>query len=513
MNNVASVNSINSSIHSSVGLQTLLDEPQRLSSEAERLNEELESLVMDNYKVFVENLTCSVHLRLEDKKLGEISSELEHNLNELSQQCINFKDRVNQFVNLHKRNRKTLQHHMQLVELLEVPQLVDSCARNGLHDEALELANFVNGLERRHLLATEVNSLSYHHSAAANTDSFRNSGNDVIQTIVDDVHHTLAGLRQQLLQQLTENTALPKEISILATLRKLDSLLIDRHLSLSLDSTSLNSNLDLNKDSVTLQQYRDQLRQLFSQNSEIRLQMDFLEARTLWLSRNAERYLNNSNGIINSSSSTSTSINLQTTTSDQVDHDVMSGNIKSFEYKNTSNLGSYGKVIELLEIRRTAWFTVITQFNALFRDNETTFHSNTDKNTHKNNKNVDNNSLQESFSCVSFSPIIVLNTWLTNQVHQLLHEMKHFLPTIDDGASLRSILEQSLFFASRMRQVSCDFSNLIIPIFHEVMYNHVKHELQQAIQKFKNILLTERISFENDKNMLTKEQVYLSIIL
>jgi hypothetical protein len=38
----------------------------------------------------------------------------------------------------------------------KVPQLVDACTRNGFHEEALELANFVNGLERRHLLASEV---------------------------------------------------------------------------------------------------------------------------------------------------------------------------------------------------------------------------------------------------------------------------------------------------------------------------------------------------------------------
>ena len=37
---------------------------------------------------------------------------------------------------------------MQLVELLEVPQLVDACARNGFHEEALELAAFVNNLVR-----------------------------------------------------------------------------------------------------------------------------------------------------------------------------------------------------------------------------------------------------------------------------------------------------------------------------------------------------------------------------
>jgi len=53
------------SISNAIGLQGLLDEPVRLAAEAERLNVELESLVMDNYKVFVENLTCSVHLQTE----------------------------------------------------------------------------------------------------------------------------------------------------------------------------------------------------------------------------------------------------------------------------------------------------------------------------------------------------------------------------------------------------------------------------------------------------------------
>jgi hypothetical protein len=56
-------------IAASMGLQNLQHEPQRLLSEAERLNAELESLVMDNYRIFVENLTCSVHLRSEVRTL------------------------------------------------------------------------------------------------------------------------------------------------------------------------------------------------------------------------------------------------------------------------------------------------------------------------------------------------------------------------------------------------------------------------------------------------------------
>jgi hypothetical protein len=71
---------------------------------------------------------------------------LQENLSALHQNCTNFKDRVTQLLGQHKRNRRTLQCHMQLVELLEVPQLVDACARNGFHEEALELASFINSL-------------------------------------------------------------------------------------------------------------------------------------------------------------------------------------------------------------------------------------------------------------------------------------------------------------------------------------------------------------------------------
>ena len=103
---------------------SLQHEPQRLSMEAERLNSELESLVMDNYRVFVENLTCSVHLRNEDKRLGEIAVDLGEELQRLGDQCSSFREKVQQFTGAFKRNRKTLQHHMQLVELLEVPQVL-----------------------------------------------------------------------------------------------------------------------------------------------------------------------------------------------------------------------------------------------------------------------------------------------------------------------------------------------------------------------------------------------------
>lgn len=375
---------------------------------------------------------------------------------------------------------------MQLVELLEVPQLVDACARNGFHDEALELANFVNGLERRHLLASEVKS---QHGKLR-------GGSGVIQSIVDDVHCTLSGLRHQLLLQLTENTTLPKEIAVLSTLRKLDGLLIDRHLSLGrhdYDRVQSSSVSDMN---AMQQQQRDKQRQILSQNSEVRLQMDFLEARTIWLHNNAERTLHihrpESNRELSSEDLPLQSAAGTTTTDSQ---------------KGTSAaaLGPYGRISEMLEIRRTAWFAVITQFNALFQDHLR-------NNAPDRGSGKSSNAVEDGFVLSEYSAAAVLHTWATRQVSQLLSELQTLLPGIDEGASLRSLLEQTLFFASRMSQVGCDFSGLVIPIFEEVMLTRFTREIHKAVEHFKVMLLTERVCFDPEGESMYRDQVRIAFM-
>ena len=324
---------------------------------------------------------------------------------------------MNHFVNSHKRNRKTLQHHMQLVELLEVPQLVDACARNGFHEEALELANFVNGLERRHLLAAEVRSI----------DGKARGGSGVVQSIVDDVHTTLLSLRQQLLHLLTEQASLPKELQILATLRKLDGLLIDRQLALERhDNDALARMTD---------KQREQLRQHLLQCSETRLQMDFLEARSVWLERAADRALHGLGGENISMLQTNEGIEEKSSTN------AVAG----------GSLGPYGRALEMLEVNRTTWFSVVTQFNALFEENT-------------------------EIELCSHPPAAVLGAWATRQVHLLLSNLQQLLPNIEEGASLRAVLEQTCFFANRMGQVGCDLSSLAMPLFQQALINRLTGE-------------------------------------
>jgi hypothetical protein len=482
-----------------MGLQALVNEPMRLKQESDRCNEELEALVMENYRVFIENLTCSVELRQEDQKLSKVYNNLSGNLDHLSSQCGIFKEKVSSFITNHKRNRKTLQHHMQLVELLEVPQLVDACARNGFHDEALELANFVNGLERRHLLAEGLKGTGGSTTSATTHDELKR-GSIVIQSIVGDVHAALLSLRRHLIGQLSEETSLPKELQALATLRKLDALFIDRQLSLERHDNPLVQGMDDGQ--------RAQLRAFFIRNSETRLQLEYLEARTMWMHRTRDS-LATASVLKNGGSSSSSS-------GGDKDGAISSGDATASGGGMTTSRGPYPQAIELLDAHRSAWFNVVTEYRALFDASTSTDGGSSGSGGQGDASSSSSTGLfgRWGSSASSQQPSIaeaaaalskgkdlwgrgvsagaILTAWFSTQLHELLAELEVLCACMDDGNALRATLEQALFFAARMGDVGFDFTASLLPIFRNVVLLRVSRAWNKATEEFKTVLATER---------------------
>ena len=88
-------------------------------------------------------------------------------------------------------------NHATMLELLEVPQLVDTCVRNGNYDDALDLKGFVAKL------------------------AFMHSDLKVVQSLVQDVDATSNSMLEQLLQKLRSNIQLPDCLRIIGYLRRL----------------------------------------------------------------------------------------------------------------------------------------------------------------------------------------------------------------------------------------------------------------------------------------------------
>jgi hypothetical protein len=539
---------------------------------------------------------------------------MENTVGNLLSLCSSFKERVSTYISLHKRNRKTLQYHLQLLELLEVPQLIEGCIRNGFYDEAIELANFIYSLERRHLLATEVKAsvnqsnmsgTSYPLAssepttpattsgkegeegnkkernaavAVSSSSSSSNEGQAVIQKIVNEISDILLNLSSSLLFQLTELSSLPKQIQILSILRKMDSLIIDRILSLerfdalqhvqqqqqtqlqqqmsSLSSASLSSSsfddhqqqgiktpggLENNRSGSVSgsgkddsQHLRDIIRQQFLQNSEIKHQMDFLEAKNVWLQRNLENY--------SSTSATGSGSSLSEKSSHSHSTGAAGGIAASSSQHQHHRLGPYGKAVEMLEIRRTSFYSIITQYHALFTDyyqmtlSSSSSSSTANKATSATGTASAMKKKQDGSSAVSSSqqqqqqqssslPIVIddhypqwtcsliLKAWMTRQIETLLSELKSLLLAIDDGSSIRSLFEQSLYFASRLGTVGCDFTALLIPLFEDISLNKFKKEMEANYQHWIIILKNEKIDLNASKmipSILKTENIIVS---
>jgi hypothetical protein len=322
----------------------------------------------------------------------------------------------------------------------------------------LELANFVNSLEAKHLLASKVSSQTEGEKEKTPGSGALpvENGNSVVRSIVDDVQRTLLDLRKQLFVSLTETSSLPRQLYILGILRKLDNLLVNRELSLaerhSLESLGRVQGSTGSKGEAQFKEYRQHV----LKGIESRLQMDFLECRSVWL----ERLLADSNAGVR--------VALKNASSgpDGPEH-PHAGAEGEASSPSQDRLGLYGRAIEMIEIYRTAWFEIISHFNALFQD-----------------------------SVGNISSRLVLSGWIWNQYRAFSSELCKLLRKIDDGTSVRSVLEQCLHFASRLRDLECDFSGVIVADIGSVVLSSFKESCSSALLRLDVMLSTERFAVD-----------------
>ncbi|XP_061561353.1 conserved oligomeric Golgi complex subunit 8 [Phycodurus eques] len=184
---------------SSFGVDQLGREQERLAEERAQILDQTRHLAFSNYHTFIRTADCTEHIYRDFGRVEAGVSRLLDKLPALGQRCRSFAKEAEQMSASRRMNTLTLKRHTEILEILEIPQLMDTCVRNVYYDQALELAAYVRRLDKKHAALP------------------------VIQGLVREVRQSAQLMLLQLLQQLRSDAQLSSCLRAVGYLRRMDA--------------------------------------------------------------------------------------------------------------------------------------------------------------------------------------------------------------------------------------------------------------------------------------------------
>ncbi|KAH8403065.1 hypothetical protein KR222_003886 [Zaprionus bogoriensis] len=360
-------------------VEQLKKEQTRLADETKRILEQTQELAISNYKTFITTAENSRSIFNEFRKAEEQVDTLIGKLPTFSGKCEQFLEQSAQLNEERRLNSTTLQKNAQLLEILELPQLMERCIREGRYEEALELAAYVQrlGQHQGHLIP-------------------------VVNSIVRSVEALWHTMLVQLVAQLRMDLQLPKCLQIVGYLRRM---------------------------------------QAFGDNE---LKLKFLQARDAWLSSCLEAI----------------------PTADAQQH-----------------------LTKTIEITRINLFNIITQYRAIFPEEETP-------------SKVAAAALKP-LQGVSCNGDRLFQAWLHNKINGFLLTLESDLER--GVSSIETVLGQCMYFGLSFSRVGADFRALIAPIFVRVVRHKFEASIAQVNAHFEQEL--DKFTLINKVTLHTRKQL------
>ncbi|KAI5669673.1 hypothetical protein M9H77_19526 [Catharanthus roseus] len=178
-------------------LDRLHKEPELLRVDAERIKRQMQEVAVGNYRAFISAADALRSVKEEVSSIHKHLDNLVAEIPKLNSGCTEFIESGEQILDKRKLNQTLLANHSTLLDLLEIPQLMDTCVRNGNYDEALDLEAYVTKLSTMHPKLP------------------------VIQALAAEVQQITQSLLSQLLQKLRSNIQLPECLRIIGYLRRI----------------------------------------------------------------------------------------------------------------------------------------------------------------------------------------------------------------------------------------------------------------------------------------------------
>ncbi|KAF9585204.1 conserved oligomeric Golgi complex component, partial [Lunasporangiospora selenospora] len=183
----------------SLPARALQSEPEKLREEHQKVERDMSELAFRDYKAFILVKDCKQEVQTTFESLGQHLDRFQDSIPEFVETLSGCSARVAPLLEQQHVYGTILASHSQLLEVLEIPLLMETCVRNGYYSEALELAAHVQRL------------------------AYRYPGIGVIEDIETKVGQGKEMMLVQLLAQLREPIKLPVALRVVGFLRRIGS--------------------------------------------------------------------------------------------------------------------------------------------------------------------------------------------------------------------------------------------------------------------------------------------------
>ncbi|KAI9492158.1 oligomeric Golgi complex subunit 8, partial [Zychaea mexicana] len=136
----------------SLPLEELLCEPDELRVEQEKMKRDAQQLAFNDYPAFIYANKCRQQVDSTLDELQDHLSEFLTSVPDLRDACQVFGQCAQSIADERSKITHVLEHQNVLVDLLEIPQLMETCVWNGYYSEAMDLASHVRLLLVRYPL-------------------------------------------------------------------------------------------------------------------------------------------------------------------------------------------------------------------------------------------------------------------------------------------------------------------------------------------------------------------------
>lgn len=179
-------------------LEALLAEPDQLRAEQTQMQHDAQQLAFQDYPAFLHSHTCRKQV---DTTLDDLDAHLHQFVGTvpgLQQACQNFSETAASIVEDRRKALHVLEHQNVLVDLLEIPQLMETCVWNGYYAEAMDLASHARLLAVRYPVP-------------------------IVQSIQKQVQQSADLMLVQLLAHLRRPIKLAAAMNVIGHLRRMDA--------------------------------------------------------------------------------------------------------------------------------------------------------------------------------------------------------------------------------------------------------------------------------------------------